>query len=222
MVSKSKVLISISLIAAALLAGLLVYLVIANRETEIYVISYDREVRFSLGRTNVRNISRNQRRGDVFFSVRGGDMFFEDNVVNSNYLITTHRYPWSRNTTYILLYRGYYFAASRDDAGVVIENLSVQFETMEGEYFFQFPTVFIDSPSIMADNFYPWSAIPLANNFNELAEFYRRKNPGQVEIIPQTNTIRLRAFGTEFREITQDKPIVIRATAQGVSITLER
>ena len=57
MTNKYGTILILAIIIITIAVGLLVYFLVANSTTEIYVMSYDRETRFSLGRTRVDSFS---------------------------------------------------------------------------------------------------------------------------------------------------------------------
>lgn len=212
-----------SLILVIIIA-LTLFFTLTNSKTEIYVNSYDNQIKFSLGSYKVKSFSVSSRNGNSIVKTDDPTEILENKVAGSPYLVTTYpkEYAGASYVNYVLLYEGYYFIAWVDNLGqLILENLIDEFAAATTEYLFTFPVtdILFDEDK---DNFIEWKDLIWINSFNELADFYSSLSNDYCIIDEATQTIKLNCCdANNFRSITTEFPITITCMETGLNLLFD-
>lgn len=219
----NKLVICIVTLFAITLIGLILFFTLANRRTEIYAISYDEQIKFSLGKYEVESFNVSSRNGNSITKTKSAKEILEKKIIDSPYLYASHDVQYKNYSciNYIVLYDGYYFVVWIDSSEqLVIENMVAEFHTATTEFFFTFPKLDLTCAE-NDENYYIWEEIGV-NDFTKLATMYSNLKNSYCEIDEETKTIKLNCCdANNFRDITTSFPITIKADSNGLYLLFD-
>ena len=202
---------------------MILFSTLANRKIEIYAMSFDEQIKFSLGKYKVESFNISSYNGNSITKTSNAQKILEERILNSSYLYDSYEVYYSNYscTHYIMLYEGYYFVVWVDSIGqLVIENMVSEFSTATTEFFFIFPKLDIN-PMENEENYYTWQEIGV-NDFAELVAFYSNLKNNYCEINEETRTVKLNCCdANNFGDITTSYPITIKSESNGLYLSFD-
>ena len=221
--SNNRIIIVISVIFIIIICCMLLFFTLANRKIEIYAMSFDEQIKFSLGKYKVEAFKVSSYNGNSITKVRNAQKILDERIVNSPYFYDSYKVYYNNYSciNYIMLYEGYYFVVWIDSTGqLVIENMVGEFSAATTEFFFTFPKLDI-APVENEGNYYTWQEIGV-NDFAELVTLYSNLKSSYCEINEETKTIKLNCCdANNFRDITTSFPITIKADSNGLYLLFD-
>lgn len=219
----NNVIIIISVILLIIICSMFLFFALANRKVEIYAMSFDEQIKFSLGKYKVEAFNVSSYNGNSITNTPNAKKILEESVLNSSYLYDSYEVYYNNYscTYYIMLYEGYYFVVWIDSIGqLVIENVVSEFSAAATEFFFTFPKLDI-TPMENEENYYTWQEIGV-NDFAELVIWYSNLKNSYCEINEETKTIKLNCCdANNFRKVTTSFPITIKAESNGLYLSFD-
>lgn len=217
----NKLIICLIALFAIIITGLILFFTLANRKTEIYAMSFDEQIKFSLGEYEVEEFNVSSRNGNSITKTKNAQGILDKEIINSPYLYDSYEVQYKNYscTNYIMLYEGYYFVVWIDSSEqLVIENMICEFSAATTEFFFTFPKLDI-APMENEENYYTWEEIGVTS-FTELVALYSNVKSSYCEIDEESQTIKLNCCdANNFRDIITSFPITIEADSNGLYLS---
>jgi hypothetical protein len=216
---------SIILVFVVVSIAFLAYFLLLGKEVEIYIQSFDREVKFTLGEYNVKSITSNINRYEDYtdISVTDTDEFINDVILtNDSYVgqINIDKETYS-TTVYYFIENGYSYYVDENEDFFALRTCNLQLPGPQetADLSFQFIPAFFAN----FDTYYTYEDMSSPNftSFNDYKEFYQDLQSDKVIIDDVDSKITIIPYASKSQEYVQGYRVVIQFDDNGFIINWE-